>query len=539
MSMKSLIDIIESDKSALLNIFLKQIDQHSPSPYRFFILNTEEGLLRVKLWLDLLVRALHGEENIFYEDQRNAGYSRAMHDFSFDFVTQYYYSFQTALKIFLIKKTGKEELSVNFLNEYQKLNCILTQGISAGILAWIKIREEKILKKSSIINEFYYLSKKIISTTNLEKIIFLALDKLIKIFNVDACHILIVSNMDSNKKIFSRPHPLNKETRSVASILNKSFNLKKTILKYGNNIMTDDIKISELKKAVVCPIITHNRCYGSASLHNQNEDFKFNQDDLSNFYQILYLIALAIENSIMLNKIKTDHNKLKLLTSRLLSVQEEERQSLAFHLHDTLAQELVGISYNIQTCISKVEKSPQIVSDRLKSVLNDIDKAIDQTRNVMTMLRPDLLDNLGLVPALEKHVQNFVNDTGIIIHKNLEKIEKLSSETEICIFRVAQEALRNIYKHSEAKSASMSLYQEGQKIFLKIYDQGKGFDLNNKNIWLKEKGKMGLFSMIERVKSVGGSIKIKTENSAGCHIKCIIPMVKDQLGEKDTNLSCR
>ena len=61
-------------------------------------------------------------------------------------------------------------------------------------------------------------------------------------------------------------------------------------------------------------------------------------------------------------------------------------------------------------------------------------------------------------------------------------------------------------------------------LFLKIFDQGKGFNLSNKNTWLKEKGKMGLFSMIERVKSVNGSIKIKTEDSAGCLIECIIPI---------------
>jgi two-component system sensor histidine kinase DegS len=182
------------------------------------------------------------------------------------------------------------------------------------------------------------------------------------------------------------------------------------------------------------------------------------------------------------------------------------------------------MGYKIQFCKELLNRNPELLTGQFDSLIENINHAIDQSREIISSLRPDLIDTMGLVPALNRYIENFMQETDIRVIMHLPKRVKLSSGIRICLFRVAQEALMNVYKHAETKMAEVSLKQDKENIFLIIEDQGRGFNPSQRHFGRKDQGTLGLLSMKERLEVIGGTLAIHTGLNKGCRIEAKIPL---------------
>lgn len=211
--------------------------------------------------------------------------------------------------------------------------------------------------------------------------------------------------------------------------------------------------------------------------------------------------------------------ELRELSSRLLDVQEEERRAFSRELHDEVGQSLsavmlaaTNLSAGLRT--GAMEEMPKHV----ETIRRLTESSLATVRNMSLLLRPSMLDDLGLLPALEWQAREISRRTEMEVSIEGEDVPAaLSEQTKTCVYRVAQEALHNAERHSRATSATVTLRSEGGRVLLKIADNGIGFDPG------RHKG-LGLLGMEERVAALGGTFEIQSHVGAGTVVNIYLPV---------------
>ncbi len=214
---------------------------------------------------------------------------------------------------------------------------------------------------------------------------------------------------------------------------------------------------------------------------------------------------------------------LKLLSHRILSVQEEERKRISRELHDVIAQVLTGI--NVRLAVLKIAASADTrgLSQKISRTQRMVEKSVDIVHRFAHDLRPAVLDHLGLIPALHSFLKGFTKQTGIRASLTASaSVEKLDGTRRTALYRVAQEALTNVARHAQASRADVTLQQLPRVIRMEIKDNGKSF--NAEHILHARKSKrMGLLGMRERIEMVGGLFNIESSPEKGTAIQVEIP----------------
>lgn len=218
--------------------------------------------------------------------------------------------------------------------------------------------------------------------------------------------------------------------------------------------------------------------------------------------------------------------KKQYLGIKIIEAQEEERYRLARDIHDGPAQSLASIVIKAELSEKLIEKEPLRAKDELKGLKVVVKDTLKEIRKVIYDLRPMSLDDLGLEPTIERHVYNFKENTGIDVElKMIGKIDKLDSAIEIAIFRIIQEGLSNVHKHSEASSVSIVIENTTEKINMTISDNGIGFDTTKRTQMAGiTTGGYGIASMNERVELLGGEVRIRSSPGNGTRIYLYIPL---------------
>jgi two-component system sensor histidine kinase DegS len=205
--------------------------------------------------------------------------------------------------------------------------------------------------------------------------------------------------------------------------------------------------------------------------------------------------------------------------------QEEERRRIARELHDETAQDLAALSRQIDTITSK---GARLLSSKDVALLEELhqqaDRALEGVRRFSQDLRPSILDDLGLVPALEWLASDLEQHFRIKVNFEVKgQVNRFAPEVELVLFRIAQEALRNIWKHSGASQAWIGLECLDGNTVLTIGDNGKGFKTPEKVAELAPAGKLGLVGMQERARLVGAHLTVMSEPSEGTIITVELP----------------
>jgi two-component system sensor histidine kinase UhpB len=198
----------------------------------------------------------------------------------------------------------------------------------------------------------------------------------------------------------------------------------------------------------------------------------------------------------------------------VLRAQEEERRRLARDLHDEVNQALTAILLRLEAAS---HAAPRELSEELGELKRLVNQAMEELLQLARQLRPTALDDHGLLPALATHVRRFATQTGIQADLETHGEPDLTPDQEIAVYRVAQEALANIARHSEAESVQIELDTSGTDLELRVRDDGRGFDKQ-----LRRKG-LGLDGMAERARLVGGELVIDSRPGAGTELVLRVP----------------
>jgi signal transduction histidine kinase len=218
--------------------------------------------------------------------------------------------------------------------------------------------------------------------------------------------------------------------------------------------------------------------------------------------------------------------QLRLLSRQLLTAQEEERKMISRELHDEIAQTLTGI--NIQLATLKVEAAVNVkgLQKKITRTQRMVEKSVDIVHRFARELRPTVLDDLGLIPALHSYMKGFTRRTGIHIHFTTfssSRIEQLNNATRTVFYRVAQEALTNVARHAQASRVEVNFEKLPSAICLKIKDNGKSFQAQ-RVMHSKRNTRLGLIGMRERLEMVGGSFSVESAPGRGTTIRAQIPL---------------
>ena len=220
--------------------------------------------------------------------------------------------------------------------------------------------------------------------------------------------------------------------------------------------------------------------------------------------------------------IKRTGERLRTLSQQLIDAQEIERRHIARELHDEIGQALTIVKINLQTI--QRASDPVLIAQRVEESIGVIEPTLQQVRNLSLRLRPSLLDDLGLVAALRWYLDRQSKTGGFSLQFKADPLTKrLPPEIETACFRIAQEAITNIIKHSEAKEVDVVLKLVDKSLELIIQDRGIGFDVKSAQEKAAEGGSLGLLSMAERASLVGGSFDIQSELGRGTKIRALLP----------------
>jgi signal transduction histidine kinase len=205
------------------------------------------------------------------------------------------------------------------------------------------------------------------------------------------------------------------------------------------------------------------------------------------------------------------------LSARLLDAQEEERRSISRELHDEVGQSLGALLVDVGRLGAILPPEDTRLRERVSHIKEVAERSVASVRNISLLLRPSMLDDLGLVAALEWHAREVSRRSDVEVDVDSSGIpEDLPEDYKICIYRLTQEALNNVARHSSARHASVSVHGDDGRIVVTIRDDGRGFDTQ------RAKG-LGILGMEERVRRLGGSLQIESKPKEGTTLTASLP----------------
>ncbi|PDW00835.1 hybrid sensor histidine kinase/response regulator [Candidatus Viridilinea mediisalina] len=302
---------------------------------------------------------------------------------------------------------------------------------------------------------------------------------------------------------------------ALDSIELESSPLAQAVLQSGEGRIIDTAEQSMLG----VPLLAQGSLIGLCVIEAY-EDVKLSVDHLRWTEAVAAQAAVAIQNARLFDEVQYARQRLQTLSHKLIQAQEVERRHLARELHDEIGQVLIALQMNMRgVAQGKLDPKQQA---RLLDSSTLVDRLIQQVRSLSRELRPPLLDDLGLVPALNWHLDQIATRFGIDIKLTTQlNSQRMPSQVELSIFRIAQEALNNIIKHAQATRVRVELRQNEAMLRLIISDNGIGFETDAAQLRAASGASLGLINMQERALLANGTFEIISAPEAGtCVCAC-------------------
>ncbi|HEX6509313.1 MAG TPA: PAS domain S-box protein [Chloroflexota bacterium] len=297
------------------------------------------------------------------------------------------------------------------------------------------------------------------------------------------------------------------------------------------------------------PILFQGRPVGDLYLTDKIGAETFSEDDQELLIVLANHAAVAIENARLYEEARTSRDRLQAwseelevkvaertreierysreLTTRVLQAQEEERKRLARELHDDTAQSLSTLLINLDLLEPFVPADGELLRSGLDRIRDLTKRTLDNVRGLSHDLRPTILDDFGLIAALRWYADEYEDTFGVHVDLEIEAPpEPLSTDIDLALFRIAQEALTNSGKYAEATGARLTLTFPDSRAVLTIADNGKGFDRDAVSGPTK-RGGLGLYGMQERADLLGATLDIDTMPGRGTRVTVSVPLVPD------------
>lgn len=233
---------------------------------------------------------------------------------------------------------------------------------------------------------------------------------------------------------------------------------------------------------------------------------------------IAYVLRLERTLRARYREILTAQSELHQLSAKLVDAQEQERRSMARELHDEVGQSIGALLVELGNAAAAAPPDSEGLKRRIESSRRLAEESLNAVRNLSLLLRPSMLDDFGLVPALNWQAREVSRRTGMRVEVSAEDLpDELSDEHRTCVYRVVQQALHNAERHAQASVVRVMVRLEPERLLLVVQDNGRGFDPRT------TRG-LGLLGMEERVRHLGGTFQVESEPGRGALIEVQLPL---------------
>ena len=284
---------------------------------------------------------------------------------------------------------------------------------------------------------------------------------------------------------------------------------------YGHHLLKEP-KHAEMaeKVAYFIPVKQGDRVLAVLATGSEMADKEVTLRQIEVMQPLLGQVAIALEHAHLFAQLRA-------LSHRLVEVQEEERRALSRELHDEIGQELTGLKMFLEMIANTPADD---LSQHLENAHQTVGRLMDQVRHLSRMLRPSVLDDLGLLPALQLLFRTLHEQTGLQVNfRHLELDGRLSPDTEIGAYRIVQESLNNAIRHAGVPQVRVRVWVTSDQLDLRVEDEGRGFD---PKVHLGKGMGGGLRGMQERALLLGGEVRIESTPGAGTRIAAELPLEK-------------
>ena len=234
----------------------------------------------------------------------------------------------------------------------------------------------------------------------------------------------------------------------------------------------------------------------------------------------LSLEAVRAQYQRLLQRLEANEREFRRLGRAVWNVQEDERRRLARELHDGLGQNLTALKHRLSQLLDELPDDSTALRGRLATAVELCAESLEDTRQLSRLLRPPILDDLGLEPALRWLARSVAQSSGMQVEAEAEALPPLPGELQTLLFRVAQEALNNVAKHAAARSVLLRLVARGGSVQLQVLDDGKGCDPEA----ALRSGGSGLGGMRERLRLYGGRMELHSAPGQGTRLRAVVPL---------------
>ncbi len=410
--------------------------------------------------------------------------------------------------------------------------------------------EKEILRRHHHLDALSRISCAVSGLWNLDAILNTALDIVLQIFAGNVGGILLFD--EQIQKLCYKVHRGLSAKYAGEMCLTMNEGIAGKVAQTGEPIVLEDISkdpdaarpdlitTEGLKGFVSVPLKAKDKIMGVMNVASYLPG-QFSPDDMCLLNSIGCQLGIAIEQAKLYQRLDNARERYQILLRQALTIQEEERKRVARELHDETGQELTALALNLQA-ISEMMEMSSVVDAEIKAILKKTHSlaihAGTELTKLIRELRPTLLDTLGLPAAIRHLAETTLSSQGVNVSTEFEGMEqRLPAEIELALFRITQEAISNIVRHSEAKNATIHLECNANKCVLHVEDDGKGFDVSKiKSIDERGRG-AGLFGMKERVTIAGGTCAIDSQPGQGTRVIAKVPIIRSAANAEDKGAS--
>ena len=509
--------------------------------YKILMADSEEGRRRTEMVLGLIQKALCGDMQPLIDDQIRTGYIRVVqkvplhntlkvHTIMEQAITREFinsYSDYSSTEMNL-KDLHEEVITLNFV--YGKVKEVVSES-------FLKTRDEIIEKRGMQIEGLYKLGNTLDDNSKVSSFSQVFINEVSNILG--AAHVILTINASStaNKRFFPTVQVGSSTValelfanEKMDDILRKMVRVRVPCLVDHDGrkqfpVNSESIETIPSGYWLVVPIFTESKFYGFLSINTAKLNGQLFGADSYVILSVVSKIAQAMERNQDLVKLKKSQRMLQRLASRIIYMQEEERKKISAEIHDTIIQRLSGIWFKLLYLEETMPAMKQTDHDAFVSLKSYVNDSIMEGRRIVYGLRPLMLDELGVKKTIEEYVKNFRSDNSMELDLDFKgDFSRLSPEKQTSVFRILQEAMENIRKHSNSKRALIRLDCTNVELSFLVEDFGTG---KSKRFLKKEeigKSHFGLDIMEERAKAVGGKVKYGFKNRGGFVVQGMIPM---------------
>jgi signal transduction histidine kinase len=280
----------------------------------------------------------------------------------------------------------------------------------------------------------------------------------------------------------------------------------------------DDLSESHWKSYLGVPILAQGTVQGVMDLFGASLA-TFSPDQVTFFATLGQQVGTAIQNARLYEEVQVARERLQTLSAQLVKVQEAERRTIARELHDEVGQILTGLNLTLELV---ARLPPEQVQERIEHAQNLVNELMLRVRKMSLELRPPMLDDLGLLPALLWHFEHYTEHTGVqVIFKHTGMEQRFPAELETAVYRMIQEALTNVARYAGVGEVVVRLWANQEALSVQVEDQGSGFD---PEAVLQNHTSSGLSGMHERIRLLNGRLTIESAPGQGSYLAMELPL---------------